>query len=415
MAGIIDLGWKTADSPEYRQYLEQIRHQNEVSGGASPSGFLDLGGILNGISAAGTFDPRSIGFQGDMRQQIADPSGEGDVRYITNPEFEAFLNQQGIRPGYTSGSSGAYASDTYGLVDRNGNPIQGTQWRAPVDTGSDLRDWAMYSAMMYGGANALTGGAGGGAGAGSGAGGGATAMTTSEQIAMMAANGMTDAEIAASLAASGNTTGAGWLTGAGINGSAAAGTASGLQTMDPNLPNQLPEVYEGGLGSLGETNAVHGTMPSMGGGLTAEQALQYGGAAESAAEYSNEGNNYPTSESTQGSGGSPVNSSVANNPFMNWLKNNPKQAIQLMGMLGGAAAGGSSGGGGSGSGGIGSLGASQANITATPAQALQRQYVAPPANYRPGFDPEHKFFTGIGSVGTGTMLPQDNTTPENRV
>ena len=40
-------------------------------------------------------------------------------------------------------------------------------------------------------------------------------------------------------------------------------------------------------------------------------------------------------------------------------------------------------------------------MTATPAQTLNRQYVAPPAGYRPGFDPEHKYFTGIGAVGAG--------------
>lgn len=43
----------------------------------------------------------------------------------------------------------------------------------------------------------------------------------------------------------------------------------------------------------------------------------------------------------------------------------------------------------------------QANLTSTPAASLGRRYVAPPPGYRPGIDPEHRYFTGIGAVGTG--------------
>lgn len=78
-----------------------------------------------------------------------------------------------------------------------------------------------------------------------------------------------------------------------------------------------------------------------------------------------------------------------------FFKANPKLAISLLGSVFG---GGSSGG--SGSGGAGGIG-SQGGMTATQAPKFQRQYVAPPAGYRPGFDPEHKYFTGIGNVGTG--------------
>lgn len=87
--------------------------------------------------------------------------------------------------------------------------------------------------------------------------------------------------------------------------------------------------------------------------------------------------------------------------FAQWLKDNPTTAIKLAGLFGGMlGGGGSSGGGGPAPGGIGSL-SDQSGMTATPAVAQQRQYVAPPAGYRPGFDPEHKYFTGIGTVGTG--------------
>lgn len=44
---------------------------------------------------------------------------------------------------------------------------------------------------------------------------------------------------------------------------------------------------------------------------------------------------------------------------------------------------------------------SQANFTTTPPTNLGRTYMAPPEGYRAGFDPEHRFFTGIGPLGTG--------------
>ena len=81
------------------------------------------------------------------------------------------------------------------------------------------------------------------------------------------------------------------------------------------------------------------------------------------------------------------------NKFAEFLKNNPRLALTMLGMLGGAGAGQGNAGGG--------LGGSQSNLTATQAPKFQRQYVAPPPGYRPGFDPEHKYFTGIGNAGTG--------------
>jgi hypothetical protein len=116
-------------------------------------------------------------------------------------------------------------------------------------------------------------------------------------------------------------------------------------------------------------------------------------------DYSNEGRNYPTPESTQGPGGSPVNASTTTtpNPFLDWLLKNPMLATQLIGLVGGGLAGnndtpapttpaGSS---------------TQPNLT-NKAPALQRQINPAPANYRHGFEPEHRFFTGIGQLGTGS-------------
>lgn len=82
--------------------------------------------------------------------------------------------------------------------------------------------------------------------------------------------------------------------------------------------------------------------------------------------------------------------------FMDWAKKNPLQALQLLGGLGSLAGI----GGGGGSGGGSSVG-SQAGLTAQQAPKFQRTYVPPPPGYRPGFDPEHRYFTGIGTVGTG--------------
>jgi hypothetical protein len=82
--------------------------------------------------------------------------------------------------------------------------------------------------------------------------------------------------------------------------------------------------------------------------------------------------------------------------FMEWAKKNPIQALQLLGGLGSLAGVGGSGGQG------GAPGAgNQSDLTAQKAPKFQRQYVAPPPGYRPGFDPEHRYFTGIGTVGTG--------------
>jgi hypothetical protein len=87
--------------------------------------------------------------------------------------------------------------------------------------------------------------------------------------------------------------------------------------------------------------------------------------------------------------------------FLDWAKSNPIQAMQLVTGIGGLISkgiGGGSGGGGGGSTGPGP----QAGMTVNKPAAMQRQYVAPPAGYRAGFDPEHRFFTGIGSPGVGS-------------
>lgn len=78
-----------------------------------------------------------------------------------------------------------------------------------------------------------------------------------------------------------------------------------------------------------------------------------------------------------------------------WILKNPKLAVTLAGSLLGKV-----GGDNTNPPPVPGTGP-QANLTATPAASLGRRYVAPPPGYRPGIDPEHRYFTGIGAVGTG--------------
>jgi hypothetical protein len=75
--------------------------------------------------------------------------------------------------------------------------------------------------------------------------------------------------------------------------------------------------------------------------------------------------------------------------FLEWAAKNPHLALQLGGMAVGALKGDKGGGGGGA--GIGSL-VDQSAMTKDQAPAFQRQYVAAPQGYRPGIDPEHKYF-----------------------
>ena len=93
----------------------------------------------------------------------------------------------------------------------------------------------------------------------------------------------------------------------------------------------------------------------------------------------------------------PGGQAPAGNGIMDFFNKNPKLALTLLSSLAGKGGGGGGGGGPAGPG----TSIDQTQLTATPAQKFQRQYVPPPPGYRPGFDPEHKYFTGIGTVGTG--------------
>lgn len=88
--------------------------------------------------------------------------------------------------------------------------------------------------------------------------------------------------------------------------------------------------------------------------------------------------------------------------FWDWAKANPKLAMQLFGLGAAAFKGGSNSSGGTGGPGTGP----QSGMTSTPAAPLDRHYVAPPAGYRPGFDPEWQYFqSGPAPAGTSTTQP----------
>lgn len=87
--------------------------------------------------------------------------------------------------------------------------------------------------------------------------------------------------------------------------------------------------------------------------------------------------------------------------FWDWAKANPKLAMQLFGLGASAFGGGNSNNPGAGGPGTGP----QAGMTSTPAAPLNRHYVAPPAGYRPGFDPEWQYFQS----GPAPATPQGTT------
>jgi hypothetical protein len=86
-----------------------------------------------------------------------------------------------------------------------------------------------------------------------------------------------------------------------------------------------------------------------------------------------------------------------NNPLLEWAKKNPGLTARMIGMLGGVGAAGAAIGSNQSSG----IGLGQKGLTAEAPPAFKRQMIAPPQGYRPGFDPEHKYFTGIGAAGSG--------------
>jgi hypothetical protein len=89
-------------------------------------------------------------------------------------------------------------------------------------------------------------------------GGSAGGVTAAEQVAMMAANGMTDVEIAATLASQGNAAAAATLTGQGFGASEAINTLSGMDLAADGGGNALWQT-----GTEGATKTLANTLPEV--------------------------------------------------------------------------------------------------------------------------------------------------------
>lgn len=377
------------------------------AGGGSGLGLFDVPGLEGLIQGAGG---------------SGDDISHGRIKAA---DFDAFMAKNGYTPHeeYRDGMTIRY------VLDRNGQLV-GTPTGAPKDTWGEIAIPFIAAATggigaAYGGAAGLGSSMYGLSGAAAGAAGGATLGAGAG-----AANALANDQNVFQGALKGGVMG-------GIGGY--AGSAFGPDPYElaaQEALNTSGNYYVGNnaAGIDAFSNQLLGEIP------------QNASVGTTGVNYGNEGLNYPTPESTQGIGGSPVNattadpaaptsvnlgeatpptdtSSLPNAPttpvsqnsnldaFTKWASNNPLQAVQLASLVGGKLFG--NNGNDAAQGGLGSLG-SQANMTATPAQALQRQYVAPTAGYRPGFDPEHRYFTGIGAVGSGQAGTQDQTTPQNR-
>jgi hypothetical protein len=203
------MNWIVRGSPQYNALMQQQQAEmtNSVNGLPQNS--------VQDLSWNPAFRYDALGFQGDGYSFSPEAAVQGGTGWQMTPELQAFLEQGGFNPAYTEGGTGAYSQSRMGIADASGNIVPGTEYNNPADTGSDLRDWILYSAALYGAGTGLESAMGG---AGGGTAGGTAGMTASEQAAMMAANGMTDAEIAAALGSSGaNSAGL-----AGVGGGAAA-------------------------------------------------------------------------------------------------------------------------------------------------------------------------------------------------
>ena len=171
-----------------------------------------------------TYDGKVVGSKGFIGNINRDGSlGDGDV-----------FSSNTYHPNLLAWSSRGKGAREYRVeFDAQGNPVVNPVFQSSSFWNSDLGGLVKAAATavaMYSGLGALgaaagsgAGAAGAGAAAGGAAGSGAAGMTAAEQVAMMAANGMADAQIAAALGTQGAQ--AAGLAGVG-GGAAAAGTTA---------------------------------------------------------------------------------------------------------------------------------------------------------------------------------------------
>lgn len=214
-----------------------------------------------------------------LRQLLAQATGGQGVLYQQGAPDNAWSytrQQNGSTGGMDGIPSGPFQTHLYrnrddGQYDVFGEDgsFQGTEKKA-----STTKDWAQFIAASlagYFGMNALAeAGLGGTVGAS-----GAGVMTAAEQVAMMAANGMTDAQIAAALGS--EAASAAGLTASQVSGTAgAAGGAIKTMAGLPELGQALPMLETMGPLTGGMTPAQ---IAAIGAGTTIPAALSGGGNA----------------------------------------------------------------------------------------------------------------------------------------
>lgn len=172
------------------------------------------------------------------------------------------------------GPLAAWSARGHGNVGYNVGQYPGTgqyyiapAWGSSSDA-SDVRNAALTVGSVLGVGYLADAYGLGAMGSGAGSGG----MTTSEQIAMMSANGMADSEIAAALSASGNTAGAASLTGAGVGSGSGVGgigalTSGSLTPLSTTSVDSLPSLASQGLGQIAPQSVTgslaNATMPTL--------------------------------------------------------------------------------------------------------------------------------------------------------
>jgi hypothetical protein len=230
-----------------------------VSGGGA--GLLDSVGFYE--AGTGGFGAAYTGGGDSQNYQGADHAG-----------FNAWLKQTGqsIKQSTNGGQTVMWLEDADGNVTAEPQTVNNEDKKFGI---AALAAAALVTAGAAGafegaaasGAEAATVGVGTGGGAASGA-GAATGTMTAEQVALLAANGLTDAQIAAMAAAAGDTAMAASLTGAGMGGIGSTVGTSAAELASRGIGEQLaPWATSGPVTSPAAGLGPVATPSSAGGGV----------------------------------------------------------------------------------------------------------------------------------------------------
>jgi hypothetical protein len=337
---------------------------------------------------------QQMGYSGPAITDTSTGSGQ-DLQQSSDvsPQLQSWLKNKGYNLQYGSGGKG-YAAQ---LTDSSGKPV--AQYSEPTGATQDLLSAAALVAGGYFGGSALANAVGGaGAATGAGAAAGTGGGLSSSDLAALYGNagygaGMSGLQTAAYDTALGS--GIGTLPGAmtpvsGISPLSAVDTTPIAAA--PSLPGAASSVdaslLNSGIGATAAGTAAKNLTPAA-----IDSGLNTPGYGANA-----------SANDVFGSSGANAAGSLGDSSLLSQLgtfaKNNPQLASQLMGLTAGGIAKLFQGNSSSQQA-APSAAASQASLTANKPAAYQRTYTPPPANYRPGFDPEWNYFGGIGGLGTG--------------